>query len=422
MKQFKYRYLLLCLPMLVPFSPSVFAAETAEEGYTLEQVLVLSRHGLRAPLATGGSALAKVTPKTWPTWNTPGSYLTTRGGVLEAYFGSYLADWLDATNLVKKEGCPSDKDVYVYTNSMQRTIATGQYFAVGAYPGCDVTVNHRPEFNKMDPVFNPVITDGSEEFKQQALAAMESYGGADGITGLNKKLKPSYDLAAQVVDYKNSETCKVDKRCDLADEPTAFSADVNREPGVNGPLRTGTIISDALILQYYEGFPMKEVGWGNVKSDQDWKALVEIKDVYTDVLFTPPVIAKHISKPLVAYMDSVWGNQNSAKFTFLAGHDSNVASVLSALEVKDYQLPNQFEKTPIGGKIVFQRWKDNATNKQLMKIEYVYQSTDQIRNMEQLSLQNPPQRVVLEMKDCPVDAKGFCPWDDFNSVVKGLIK
>lgn len=421
MKQFKCRYLLLCLPMLLPISPSIYAAEATEDGYQLEQVLVLSRHGLRAPLATGGSALAKVTPKTWPSWDTPGSYLTTRGGVLEAYFGHYLADWLDATNLVKKDACPTDKDVYVYTNSMQRTISTGQYFAVGAYPGCDITVNHRPEFNKMDPVFNPVITDGSEEFQKQALAAMESFGGKDGIEGLNKRLKPSYDLAAKVVDYKNSETCKVDKRCDLADEPTVFSANVNKEPGVNGPLRTGTIISDALILQYYEGFPMDKVGWGNVKSDKDWKALVEIKDIYGDILFTPPVIAKHISKPLVTYMDSVWSNKDSAKFTFLAGHDSNIGSVLSALEMKEYQLPGQFEKTPIGGKIVFQRWKD-ANNKQLMKIEYFYQTTDQIRNMDQLNLKNPPQRVTLEMTGCPIDAKGFCSWDDFQKVIKGLTK
>lgn len=422
MKKLKLRHLVLCLPMLIPFSPSVYAADNTEGDYTLEQVLVLSRHGLRAPLATGGSALAKVTPKTWPSWDTPGSYLTTRGGVLEAYFGKYLANWLDETNLVKKDGCPTEKDIYVYTNSMQRTISTGQFFAAGSYPGCDITVNHRPEFNKMDPVFNPVITDGSEEFKQKALEAMTNYYPKGGIDGLNRDLKPSYELAAKVVDYKKSETCLVDKRCDLVDEPTALSANVNKEPGINGPLRTGTIISDALILQYYEGFPMKEVGWGNVKSEKDWKALVEIKDWYTDVLFAPPVVAKHISKPLVTYMNSVWNNKDSAKFTFLAGHDSNVASVLSALDVKEYTLPGQFEKTPIGGKIIFQRWKDNKTNKQMMKMEYVYQTTDQIRNMELLTAENPPQRVTLEMKGCPIDSKGFCSWDEFQNVMKALTK
>ncbi|VDZ61041.1 Glucose-1-phosphatase precursor [Serratia odorifera] len=45
----KRKTLLLCLPML--FSASALA-ET--EGYQLEQVLVMSRHNLRAPLANNG--------------------------------------------------------------------------------------------------------------------------------------------------------------------------------------------------------------------------------------------------------------------------------------------------------------------------------------------------------------------------------
>jgi len=414
--------MLFCLPMLIPFSTSLQAAEPAvKEGQSLEQVVVLSRHGLRAPLATGGSALAKVTPKTWPSWSTPGSYLTTRGGVLEAYFGQYFANWLNDTNLVPNNGCPSEKDIYIYSNSMQRTIATAQYFSVGAYPGCDIKVTHRVEFNKMDPVFNPVITDGSAVFQKQAIAAMNEIAGEGGIEGLNERLKPSYALAARVVDYNNSETCKIDKRCSLTEEPSALSANVNKEPGISGALRTGTIISDALILQYYEGFPMSKVGWGNIKSDKEWKSLVEIKDWYTDVLFASPLVAKHISKPLVTYMQSVWTNPKSAKFTFLVGHDSNIASVLSALEVKEYVLPDQFEKTPIGGKIVFQRWKDNATNKQLMKIEYVYQTTDQIREMTILDNEHPPKRIVLAMKGCPIDAQGFCSWEAFQKVMQGLI-
>ncbi len=37
-----------------------------------------------------------------------------------------------------------------------------------------------------------------------------------------------------------------------------------------------------------------------------------------------------------------------------------LASVLSALEIQDYNLPETLEKTPIGGKFVVIKWKDKA--------------------------------------------------------------
>ena len=48
------------------------------------------------------------------------------------------------------------------------------------------------------------------------------------------------------------------------------------------------------------------------------------------------------------------------KITLLVGHDSNIASLLTALDFKPYQLHDQQERTPIGGKIVFQRWHDKT--------------------------------------------------------------
>ncbi|MFT4290122.1 MAG: bifunctional glucose-1-phosphatase/inositol phosphatase, partial [Enterobacter sp.] len=62
-------------------------AQDAPEGYQLEQVLIMSRHNLRAPLANNGSVLEQSTPNKWPEWDVPGGQLTTKGGVLEVYMG-----------------------------------------------------------------------------------------------------------------------------------------------------------------------------------------------------------------------------------------------------------------------------------------------------------------------------------------------
>jgi glucose-1-phosphatase len=51
----------LALAALLPFTTAA-QADTVPQGYQLEQVLIMSRHNLRAPLANNGSVLEQSTP------------------------------------------------------------------------------------------------------------------------------------------------------------------------------------------------------------------------------------------------------------------------------------------------------------------------------------------------------------------------
>lgn len=62
----------------------------SRQGCTLEQVLVLSRHNIRAPLSGPGSALDTMTPHKWFDWSAEASQLSVRGGVLETEMGQYF--------------------------------------------------------------------------------------------------------------------------------------------------------------------------------------------------------------------------------------------------------------------------------------------------------------------------------------------
>lgn len=392
-------------------------AQTVPEGYQLQQVLMMSRHNLRAPLANNGSVLEQSTPNKWPEWDVPGGQLTTKGGVLEVYMGHYMREWLAEQGMVKSGECPQPDTVYAYANSLQRTVATAQFFITGAFPGCDIPVHHQEKMGTMDPTFNPVITDDSAAFSEQAVAAMEKE--------LSKlQLTDSYQLLEKIVNYKDSPACKEKQQCSLVDGKNTFSAKYQQEPGVSGPLKVGNSLVDAFTLQYYEGFPMDQVAWGEIKSDQQWKVLSKLKNGYQDSLFTSPEVARNVAKPLVSYIDKalVTDRTSAPKITVLVGHDSNIASLLTALDFKPYQLHDQNERTPIGGKIVFQRWHDSKANRDLMKIEYVYQSAEQLRNADALTLQAPAQRVTLELSGCPIDANGFCPMDKFDSVLNEAVK
>lgn len=415
------RKLKIILGLSFVLSFSAQAIETLDN-YTLEQVVVFSRHGLRAPLSSPTSTLGKITPNQWPQWDTPASYLTTRGGVLESYFGHYFNEWLVDNKLLTENTCPSENEVYIYTNSLQRTIATGQYFTVGAFPGCIVPIIHKEKLGTMDPVFFPVISDDNPEFKQAAITSINQTAHAKGIEGLNQKLNNTYQDLSNIINYTQSTNCLADKQCDFTDLPTKIIIEKGKEPGITGPLRTGTSIADAFILQYYEGAPLQDIAWGKIKNNKQFEQLVAIKEYYNTILFGSPVIAKQVAANLINYINQTFSEKNHTKFTFLVGHDSNVASLFSALKIKSYTLPDQFETTPIGGKVVFQKWRDNHSGEALMKIEYFYQSTDQIRNLTQLNRNNPPHKVTLAMENCPTNTMGFCSFSTFKQIIGNINK
>ncbi|WP_313049277.1 bifunctional glucose-1-phosphatase/inositol phosphatase [Atlantibacter subterraneus] len=396
--------------------PALAQAETAPEGYQLQQVLLMSRHNLRAPLANNGSVLEQSTAQKWPQWDVPGGQLTTKGGVLEVYMGHYLREWFAQQGLVTSGECPANNRVYAYANSLQRTVATAQFFITGAFPGCDIPVHHQEKMGTMDPTFNPVITNTSPEFQQAALKAMETQRG-------EYQLDESYKLLEEVTGYDDSPSCKQKQVCDLTAAKDTFSAKPTEEPGVSGPLKVGNSLVDAFTLQYYEGFPMEDVAWGQIKTDKQWSVLSKLKNGYQDTLFTSPDVARNVAAPLVKYIQKALVTEKQGPaVTVLVGHDSNIASLLTALDFKPYQLAHQYERTPIGGKIMFQRWHDSKTNRDLMKVEYVYQSSEQLRDATPLNLESPPQRVTLQLTGCPTDSDGFCPWDKFTAVLDSAVK
>ncbi|CAM6337537.1 MULTISPECIES: bifunctional glucose-1-phosphatase/inositol phosphatase [Klebsiella] len=414
----KIRLLAAAVAGAVMLSAGAQAQDTAApEGYQLQQVLIMSRHNLRAPLANNGSVLEQSTAKAWPQWDVPGGQLTTKGGVLEVYMGHYMREWLAQQKLVTSGECPPENAVYAYANSLQRTVATAQFFITGAFPGCGIAVHHQPQMGTMDPTFNPVITDDSPAFREKALQAMEK-------ERQGMQLTESYKLLETMIDYRNSPSCKEKQVCSLSEGKDTFSADYQQEPGVSGPLKVGNSLVDAFTLQYYEGFPKDQVAWGEITSDKQWQVLSKLKNGYQDSLFTSTAVAQNVAKPLVKYIDNalVGEGASKAKVTLLVGHDSNIASLLTALDFKPYQLPGQYERTPIGGKLLFQRWHDSGSNRDLMKIEYVYQSTEQLRNADPLTLQTPPQRVTLALNGCPVDDQGFCPMETFKKVINEAAK
>lgn len=416
MRKLNSLLLLLILTIICPAlaQAQLQRSEAFKGKYKLKEVVILSRHNIRSPLSTNGSALSKMTPHEWTNWSSAASELTLRGGVLETEMGQFFRKWTIETGLFKDNYVPTIDEVNVYANSMQRCIATAQYFSGGFMPVANLRVNHRYVPSKMDPIFFPRLTKNTEAFRTEAMKQINAMGGKEGLVGINKSLKESYDLIAKVLDMKQSEYYKKGEIKDFVNNDTQITLELNQEPGMKGSLKNANSASDAFILQYYEEPDGMKAAFGHKLTTEDWTKIAKVKDVYGDVLFTAPIVAVNVAHPLLQYMyDEL--NDKDRKFTFLCGHDSNIASVDAALGVEDYSLPNSIEKkTPIGSKLVLEKWVD-AAGKAYIAVNLVYQSTDQLKQMSLLDLQHAPQVFSLKLKGLNQNTDGLYTFEDVNA-------
>ena len=395
-----------------------------KDKYQLKEAVVLSRHNIRSPLSDPGSVLGKMTPGEWTDWTAGTSELTLRGGVLETEMGQYFRKWAVDAGLFPENYVPTADDLNVIANSMQRCIATAQYFTSGFMPVGGVPVNHRYTPSKMDPLFNPQLTKVSPEFIEVAMQQINAMGGKKGLKGINESLSSDYALMKEVLDLKNSPLAKENdplmKAFDNYDTQIVFEKFKEPSMAPGSALKELNSASDAFILQYYEQPDSIKAAFGHKLTRKDWERLAHVKDTYQDVLFSAPIVATNVAYPLVQYMYDELRSPDR-KFTFLVGHDSNISSVASALGVEEYELPNAIEKkTPIGSKLVIEKFVDKD-GQEYADLNIVYQSVDQLKNMSLLDLQNPPQIYQLSLKGVQKNADGLYKMADVMAAFENAL-
>ncbi|MDE5693185.1 MAG: histidine-type phosphatase [Duncaniella sp.] len=408
----------LCLGAPTILNAQAQRSQEFKDKYKLKEAVVLSRHNIRSPLSDSKSDLGRMTPHEWTKWSAGKSELTSRGGALETMMGQYFRKWAVDAGMFPENYTPTADDLNVIANSMQRCIATAQYFSSGFMPVGGVRVNHRYTPSKMDPLFNPQLTKVSPEFVATAMEQINAMGGKKGIVGINEAIAPNYEFIQEVMDTKDSPMAKSNdpKLKDFTNYNTEIVLEKFKEPSMKAgsALKDLNAASDAFILQYYEEPDSVKAAFGKKLTRDQWSQLAHIKDVYQDVLFTAPIVAVNVANPLIQYMyDELLSPDR--KFTFLVGHDSNLSSVATALGVEEYELPNAIEKkTPIGSKIVIEKF-EGADGQEYADINIVYQSVDQLRNMELLSLDNPPMIYPLSLKGLEKNADGLYKLADLEN-------
>jgi len=165
-------------------------------------------------------------------------------------------------------------------------------------------------------------------------------------------------------------------------------------------------VADALMLQYYEEPDPVAAAFGHELTEEQWKQIVDVKEIFAVLRHGTPLVALSIANPVVKDLYSEL-NDAGRLFSFSCAHDCTILGVLASLGAVDYELPNTLEMhTPIGVKLVFQRLldKDGAA---WYDVSLVYQSTEQTRNVTELTLDNPPMRYALDFEGVEKNADGL---------------
>ena len=366
--------------------------------YTLKEVVVMSRHNIRSPLSSGEAAYQRVTPHQWFKWSSPSSQLSLRGGVLETEMGQFFRQWVVSEGLLPDNYRPEGDEVLFYANSRQRTFATAKYFSAGFLPFANVEITHKLAEDKMDPVFIPQFTKMNDTYRQQVIDEIQAKNG--GPQAWMEAQKPTLALMETILDMAHSPAAQNDTTHFWFDD-TQIKIEKDDEPRMTGGYTLANSVADAMVLQCYES--ESTTAFGHELTAEQWRAICGVKEVYDGLLFTTHAAAVNLANPLVSRIREEL-NRTDRKFMFLCGHDSNLASIGAALRFNYPETENAFElHTPIGSKLVFEKWNDGSED--YVAINLVYQAVSQLQGRTLLTPAVPP--MVK-----PVTVEGLTPNSD----------
>ena len=383
-----------------------------QDQYTLEQVVILSRHNLRAPLSSNGSVPNELTPHSWISWTAKSSELTMKGGIEETSMGQYFRKWLDKEGLIPENSIPEEGEVRFCARDKQRCRATAKYFASGLFPLADIDVEHPGDANGTEDFMKPVLHFYSDAYDTEAAAQVAAMGGETGFDGLADQNRDVIRLIMDTVDMQDSEIYQSGKYGDLLADGFGYQMEADKEPDLAGAVKPAYQVADALLLQYYEEPDAVKAAFGHELTEEDWARLGRFMTTCLEMKHGAPLVAINITHPLIQELKNELKNEKR-KFTFFCAHDCTVLGTLSALGAELDALPGSIEtKAPIGVKLMFERLRDQ--NSQVWyRASMVYRSTDQIRSGEMLTPDNPPMKYKLSFEGVAANADGLISEADF---------
>lgn len=389
----------LCLAIALAWAP--VCAQAAP--LVMDDAVLLMRHGVRPP--THEPALdPAIAPDAWPAWDVAPGDLTAHGAQAVKLLAAFDRQYFAA--LAPAGGCPS---VDIYADVDERTVATGQAYAAGFAPGCNINVSHAA--SAKDPLFSGLDEAASFDTKAAKAAMLQAAGG-----------NLSAPVSAHAALFQKMQNALAPGGSAFLALPANLAA---KSPGLvpklSGPIAEGSSASEDFLLEYLNGKPMADVAWGRA-GKADITALLALHPLAYMITARPLVIARATSSTLAQRILALLTNP-PAKVNILVGHDTNIAELGGLLNLHWSLGGYPADDPPPGGALVFIRAHDPASGAAYIMAFYRVQTMDEIRNLTPLNAQTPPAIERLPIPSCGNSvAPTACTMAAFSKLVTARIK
>jgi len=409
--------------LLLAIGQLLLAQDTNDE---IRAVVILSRHGVRAPLASEirGSVY---NAQPWPAWSEATGVLSEHGSAALRLMGAWYRTRYGGI-FSRQDGACDPQKVYAEANTSQRTVASAQSLLEGL--GCKVEVTVKPT-GQTNSLFGPNAVAGRADPEKLANAIRGRLGDQpDWWT--NAFAGPLNEMKHVLLDCAGPDCDK--SKVSLLSAPAVVAAATGRGlVTVDGPVAMGADFAEHFLLQYAEGFPMEKVGWGRV-SRPVLDRLMEMNTRYHDFVLRTPYYAQIAGSDLAfrikaTLQQAAAGHEIQGALgkpedglILLAGHDSNL-TWLGGLLRMDWLLPDQtFNATTPGSAIVFELHRNRTTGEYSVRPLFVSQTLDQIRFLKPLRDSGQPAVAPVFIPGCSGAKPDYsCSLEAFGQTVDAAI-
>ena len=401
----------------------------------LKQVIIFGRHGVRTPVLSN-SSLNTFSALPFPDFAVSGlAVLTPNGGRNETLLGGYFRSRLTQEGLLTGNDAADAAFVYFRANGTPLIVGTAQAFAAGMLPAVNATINsYAPPAN--DPLFNPLDAGVATLDYKKAVAAVNGRLG-DNPQSLATAFAPELALTRSLLfNYPVGQTpvpATPAGKIDVTTIPISVAVGNSSLPIDLGGLTTLSYAIDPFVMEYADGLPASQVGWGQLTSGSILQAF-RLYNLLLDLEFRTPYlagvqssnVASHVMRTLVQAatgnaMPGALGTP-ATKVIVLVASNTNITGLAALLRL-DWLLPGyQADVAAPGGALVFELRQSLSTGEYLVRASYITQTMDQLRNLTVLTLDAPPAIAPVFIPGCSVRNATFdCPLDKFVEMSKQAI-
>ncbi len=412
-----------------------FLSAQSVDDTQLKQVIIFGRHGVRTPILPN-TTLNAFSALPFPQFAASGiGVLTPNGQKNEILFGGYMRLWLTQEGLLTGDDSTDSAFVYVRANDSPLITQTAQAFAAGLLPSATITINSYTA-PAIDPLFDPVDAGVAQIDEQMAVAAVNGRLGAS-PQSLSSAYAPELALTRAILfNYPVSQipvATVPQGKVDVTALPVTAKAGNSTLPVNLGGLATVTGAIDPFFMEYADGLPMSEVGWGEL-TEAGVTQITRLYNLTLDLEFRTPYLASVQSSNMASHIvrsmvQATTGNamggalgSPSIKAIILIGSNTNITG-LAGLFHLDWSMPTYPPDTSApDGALVFELRQSQSSGEYIVRASYVSQTLDQLRNQTPLTLAAPPAIAPVFIPGCSTSNATFdCPFAEFMRVAWNTI-